>query len=201
MIHTPDGLRAFDLRVADLYNAGEIRAPVHLSGGCEEQLIEYFDRNYDRERGDWICTTWRSHYHCLLAGVDRSRLLGDILVGKSITLCYPDHRILSSAIVGGTLPIALGLALAEKLRGGPARMHCFVGDMASRTGTCHEAWEYACGYSLPLNIVVESNGKSVGTPTDEVWGREPFEPGTPKWHSFEYELPWPHSGAGEWVRF
>lgn len=204
----PDRLRAFEQRIADAFNAGAIRAPVHLAGGNEARLISYFRNRYVAERGDWICAAWRSHYHCLLAGVDEERLFADILAGRSITLCYPDHRIISSAIVGGVLPIALGLALAVRRtvdahdfseRAAPV-VHAFVGDMTARGGTYHEVLEYASGHQLPLSIVVEDNGKSVGTPTMEAWGTA-TRGAWPKKERHIHELPWPHAGAGQWVRF
>lgn len=211
---TPDALRAFEQRVADKFNAGEIRAPVHLAGGNEEQLIDYFAREYSAERGDWVCGAWRTHYHCLLAGVDPERLMSDIVAGRSITLTYPDHRIVTSAIVGGVLPIALGLALAEKMKwrqrrssglveAPVARVHAFVGDMTQRTGAYHEANEYAWGHDLPLNFVLEDNGKSVGTPTAEVWGDacSNYTDLGARWFRHKHSNHWPHSGAGRWVNF
>lgn len=205
----PRRLRDFEQGVADAFNEGLIRAPSHLSGGCEEQLVDYFRHSYSAERGDWICTAWRSHYHCLLAGVDPDRLYADILTGKSITLCYPDYRIISSAIVGGVLPIALGLALgirraADENDVHPAAVpwiHAFVGDMTARGGAYHEARRYAEGHELPLSLVVEDNGKSVGTPTAEVWGSVWDGSDWPRERAIVYQLPWPHAGAGQWVRF
>lgn len=209
----PQRLRDFEQLVAGAFNAGDIRAPVHLSGGYEEQLIEYFRSNYSAERGDWICTTWRSHYHCFLAGVDPDRLYRDILAGKSITLTYPDHRIISSAIVGGVLPIALGLATGIRRRveaggydddpsGDISLVHAFVGDMTARGGIFHEVMQYAGGHALPLSFVIEDNEKSVGTPTDHVWGNTVSIFGNgPRMTTIRYTLPWPHAGAGQWVRF
>ena len=105
-----DRLVAFERRVAAAYDAGRIRAPVHLSGGNERQLVDYFATRH-RPR-DWVFGTWRSHYHALLAGVPEEELMDAILSGKSIALCFPEHRFLTSAIVGGHLSIALGAAMA-----------------------------------------------------------------------------------------
>ena len=194
---TADELIAFEAEIAERFNAGEIRAPVHLSGGNEQQLISYFA---DRFRpGDWVCSNWRSHYHALLAGVPPEAVHAAIMAGRSITLCFPEHRVISSAIVGGIVPIALGLAVGEKRAGTSARAHCFVGDMTERGGAYHEAAEYAFGHDLPLSFVIEDNGKSVGTPTMEVWGT-----GTGRDNHCEhhlYELPWPHAGSGRWIKF
>src|SRR5258706_10994318 len=105
-------LIAFERNVAEEFNRGSIRSPVHLSGGNEQQLINYFAAHF--RPGDWICTTWRSHYHALLAGVPPSEVMAAILRGRSITLTFPAHRVISSAIVGGVIPIALGIALGIK---------------------------------------------------------------------------------------
>lgn len=190
-------LIAFEAQVAEHFNAGRIRAPIHLSGGCEEQTIEVF-KNIRAE--DWVCTNWRSHYHCLLKGVPRERLMADILAGKSITLCYPDFKIFSSAIVGGNLPIALGIALAIKRRGGSERVHVFCGDMTSRTGAYRECLTYAASHDLPIRFIIEDNKLSVCTPTFDVWGA------TEIWvrgmvEHYEYKPQFPHSGAGRRIEF
>lgn len=201
---TPSALRAFEVDVAARFNAGEIRAPVHLSGGNEEQLCAYFAENYRAERGDWVLSTWRSHYHALLCGIDPAQVYGEIMAGRSISLCFPEHRFLSSAIVGGTLPIATGIALGLRKSGSPARVHCFIGDMAARTGAFSEALQYAEGHDLPIRFIVEDNGKSVLTDTEEVWGgvNPPYDDSeSPLVTYYNYVLPWPHSGAGVRVEF
>src|SRR5215831_4668840 len=81
--HTPDTLKEFEQQIAEDFNAGKIRAPVHLAGGNEEQLIDIFSAV---TKSDWVLTQWRSHYHCLLKGVPPERLRADILAGRSITL-------------------------------------------------------------------------------------------------------------------
>ncbi len=113
---TPADLIAFEADVAERFNRAEVPYPVHLSGGNEQQLIDYFATHYDAARGDWVCTYWRSHYHCLLAGVPPDEVLAAILAGRSITLCFPKYRVISSAIVGGILPIAVGIAVGIRRR-------------------------------------------------------------------------------------
>ena len=230
---TPEDLRSFEQDIAEAFNRGEIRSPVHLASGNEEQLIRYFEEQY--RPGDWVCSAWRSHYHALLAGIPPAEVKAAILRGRSITLTFPKYNFITSAIVGGIIPIAVGLALglkrsyqakmqsaiiAEMDLGGMRyddnsigrietaiedviekpipRVHCFVGDMTARTGAYHEAYEYTKGHSLPLNFVIEDNGKSVGTPTTEVWGAgtdAPYE------ERHVHELTYPHAGSGTWIRF
>lgn len=196
---TPADLISFELEVAAAFNAGCIRAPVHLTGGCEEQLIEIFQ---DVRKNDWVAGSWRMHYHCLLKNVPRQQLMDDILAGHSITLCYPEHRIISSAIVGGVLPIALGLAWSEKQKGEGNRVWAFVGDMTARTGMFHECRQYAIGHDLPIEFVIENNGMSVCTDTAEAWGMGDLDFDTDgKTTEYFYKLPFPHAGAGVRVQF
>ena len=71
----------FESKVANLFNSSKIRAPIHLHGGNEDELLQIFS---SITKDDWVFTSWRSHYHCLLKGVDANRLLADIVNGMSI---------------------------------------------------------------------------------------------------------------------
>ena len=193
---TRDELIAFELDIAEEFNASKIRAPIHLDGGNEDQLIDIFK---DVAQGDWICGSWRMHYKCLLKGVPPEKLKAAIMAGSSITLTFPEHKVISSAIVGGIIPIALGLAWAEKRKTNPHQVWCFIGDMTSWTGAFHEALQYSSGHDLPLNFVVEDNNKSVCTDTGAVWG--PHRAKSKSVRYFEYTLPFPHAGAGKRVQF
>ena len=192
-------LLEFENLVAQTFNKALIRAPIHLHGGNEEELIEIFKKI---KKSDWVFSSWRSHYHCLLKGVDQIKLLEDIKEGKSITLCYPDEKIYTSAIVGGIVPIALGCALGIKQKGENDHVYLFVGDMTAETGTMSEAHKYALNKDLPITFVIEDNSKSVCTETNNVWGiKQPTLKGSPKVIYYKYELPWPHAGAGVRVQF
>ncbi len=198
---TADELRAFEADIAAIYNTGAIHAPIHLDGGNEEQLIEIFR---DVRTEDWILGTWRQHYHCLLKGVPPDELKAAILLGRSITLCFPAYRVLSSAIAGGILPIAVGLGMGIKRRGGTERVWAFVGDMTAMAGLAHECMKYAQCKNLPIVFVIEDNGKSVVTDTAETWDGEGGDAGWvlfPNTRYFPYDLPWPHSGAGRRINF
>jgi len=197
---TPDQLIAFEKEIAADFEAGKIAAPVHLAGGNEQQLIDIFK---DIKHEDWICCSWRSHLHCLLKGIPPQQLKDAIYAGRSIALCFPEHRILSSAIVGGICPIATGLGWAIKERGGTERVHCFIGDMTERTGIYHECASYCYGHDLPVQFYVENNGKSVCTDTGKVWGRGSamVEVVHVQAREYDYDLTWPHVGTGTWVKF
>jgi pyruvate dehydrogenase E1 component alpha subunit len=193
-------LIAFETDIADCFNNAMIKAPVHLYDGNEEQMIDIF-KNVKKE--DWVFCTWRSHYQCLLKGVPQEQVKQDILDGKSITLCYPEYNIYSSAIVTGNIPIATGTALDIKRKGGTNHVWCFVGDMTSETGTFFENWKYAINHDLPITFVIENNGKSVCTETNKVWNTNElfFSKETRKIIYYEYQTKYPHAGAGKRIQF
>ena len=197
---TKEQLVDFETDIANCFNNAMIKAPVHLYDGNEEQMINIF-KNVEPE--DWIFATWRSHYQCLLKGVPQEQIKQDILDGKSITLCYPEYNVYSSAIVTGNIPIATGVALDIKRKGGTNHVWCFVGDMTSETGTFFENWKYAVNHDLPITYVIENNGKSVCTETHKVWNTDElyFAKETRKIIYYEYQTKYPHAGAGARIQF
>lgn len=194
---TPESLAAFERDIADTFNRGEIRSPIHLAGGNERQLIDIFKRI---GQNDWVCGTWRSHLHCLLKGVPPGELKAAIIAGRSIALCFPKQRVICSAMVGGIIPIALGLAWAAKKKypGYPQEfIYCFVGDMSATSGIFSECSRYAKGHELPIRFVIEDNGKSVATDTEAAWGKyEKLDVVV-----YHHDLTWPHVGTGVFVKF
>jgi pyruvate dehydrogenase E1 component alpha subunit len=121
-----EDLIAFEDDIISHWEGGDIRGPIHLSNGNEEQLIEVFKKISPT---DWVFSTWRSHYHALLHGVEPQVLKQKILDGKSITIVDKDSNFYASAIVTGTLPIALGVAKSLKLKGSDEKVWVFVGDL------------------------------------------------------------------------
>lgn len=198
---TKEKLIDFENSVANVFNEGKIKAPVHLHSGNEEQLLKIFE---SVNKNDWVLSSWRSHYHCLLKGVPAEKLFEDILEGRSISLAFSEQRVLCSGIVTGILPISLGIALDIKRRGGEENVWCFIGDMTAETGIAHECIKYAQNFDLPVTYVVEDNGKSVCTDTKKTWGLEcsSFSHGGNKILYYDYDLSkYPHAGAGKRVQF
>ena len=131
----------FEEEIASLFNHGKIRAPVHLYQGNEDKIIEIFKKI---NKQDWVFCSWRSHYQCLLKGVPKEKVKDEILSGRSISLCFPEYKIYSSALVGGSIPIAVGTAMSLKLRKEKSAMvYCFMGEMTSETGIAHECIKYS----------------------------------------------------------
>ena len=198
---TVEGLIAFESKIADLFNNGVIRAPVHLSDGSESPIIEIFK---DVKTEDWVFCSWRSHYQALLKGVPATRVEGEILAGRSISLCFSDFNFYSSAIVGGQVPIAVGAALSLKRNNQPGHVWCFIGDMTSETGIAQPAIRYSEKQDLPITFVVEDNGISVLTQTRDVWNSKFLrfeESNSTKIISYKYKSKYPHAGAGVRVQF
>lgn len=206
---TPDDLINFEKEVCKNFSQKKILAPVHLDNGNEDQLIEVFSKYVDEE--DWVFGSWRQHYKCLLKGVPQNELMQAILQGKSIGLCFPQYKVISSAIVGGIIPIALGIALGIKMNNGTNKAVCFLGEMTSESGIFHECLKYSENHSLPILWVIEDNNKSVCTITSEVWKKMSFEPENYQDKSvvrirenvlyYKYQSLFPHAGCGERIQF
>ena len=186
----------FEKKVQKVYEAGEIKAPVHLSGNNEDQLIEIFKKI---DKDDWVFSSWRNHYHALLHGFDPVKLFNLILEGRSMGIISLKDKFYSSAIVGGSLPIALGVAKSIKLKKETSKVWCFVGDMTFESGIFHESYKYAKNFDLPLRFVVEDNNLSTNTPVDETWGGKRDRPSDVIY--YQYKSDYPHHGTGNWVLF
>ena len=187
----------FEDDIISHWENGEITGPIHLSNGNEDQLIKIFQKIGIE---DWVFSTWRSHYHALLHGVEQNVLKQKILDGKSITIVEKDLKFYSSAIVTGTLPIALGVAKSIKYNGGDEKVWVFLGDMAFESGIFYEVHKYARNYDLPLYFVVEDNGVSTNTPTSATWNGIQREIPQDVIY-YKYESKYPHYGTGKWVVF
>lgn len=185
-------LIAFEDEIAELYKAGKIKAPIHLAGTNEDELITIFQHVKPE---DWIFSTWRNHYHWLLSGRDKEELKRQIINNHSMHVF--DNKFFTSAIVGGIAPIAVGVALALKKQGSKNKVWCFIGDMGATTGVAMESIRYASGHDLPVNFVIENNGLSVKTNTKEAWGELKVD----KIIEYEYTRKYPHAGCGVFVLF
>lgn len=210
----------FEAEVAQAFDDGLIRSPIHLSGGNEDSLIAIFDNIAE---DDWVFSTHRSHYHALLHGVPREKVMAEILAGHSMNLNFPEHNFYTSAIVGGILPIALGVAAGIKRNVGKnTAWDCipdsgaiggkrwvrpewqkdvwvFVGDMAASMGIFWECLNYAQGHDLPIMFVIEDNGLATNTPTAEAWG-DLWGRYSDKIIHYEYMRTYPHTGTGSGKR-
>jgi pyruvate dehydrogenase E1 component alpha subunit len=193
---TSEKLIRFEQDIVNLWESGKIRGPIHLSNGNEEQLIEVFKRISEN---DWVFSTWRSHYHWVLKGISADYATELILDGKSITLCDIDEKFYASAIVGGTLSIALGVAKGIKESGSNEKVWVFLGDMSFESGIFYEVHKYARNFDLPLYFVVEDNDVSTYTPTEATWNKKREIPSDVIY--YKYKSKFPHYGTGKWIAF
>lgn len=193
---TKQELIDFESKVRDAYEAGQIKGPIHLAKNNEDQLIEIFQYI---DKDDWVFVPWRNHYQALLHGVNSDKLFQSIVNGNSMHTNNVKPNFYSSSIVGGIIPLALGVAMALKRKKSKNKVWCFVGDMTMETGVFHEAYKYAKNFNLPLNWIIEDNNMSVHTPTDMAWGKKQEIPDDVI--SYAYEMGYPHHGTGKWVNF
>ena len=94
----------FEKEIAEIFATGVIRAPIHLRSGREDQLIEIFKNIGD---DDYVLGHWDSHELALLKGVPREAVKQAILEGRSISLCFPEYKVICSGIVGSLMGVAV----------------------------------------------------------------------------------------------
>ncbi len=164
-------IRRFEERCAELYSSGRIRGFVHLCIG-EEAVSVGVHRALTRD--DAVVTTYREHGHALARGLPVESVFAEMLGrvtgcsrgrGGSMHLFDTSRRFYGGhAIVAGGLPVATGLALAERMRGGDRLTCCLFGDGAMAEGEFHETANLAALWELPLLFVCENNLYAMGTP-------------------------------------
>ena len=194
---TKKDLIDFEHRIKVEYEKATIPGPVHMSKNNEDELIEIFKYIHPE---DWVFSSWRNHYHALLHGVPEDHLSELILAGKSMSVYCEEPKLYTSSIVGGIIPIALGVAKALKIKNSNRKVWLFVGDMTAETGAFHEAYKFSRNHNLPLEIVIEDNNMSTNTPTEETWGG--FKSKHPEdVFYYNYDRGYPHHGTGQWILF
>lgn len=128
------------------------------------------------KKGDKAFTTHRGHSHCLAMGTDVQRFFSELLGRKdgqnrgragSMHLVDPENGILgANAIVGGSIPLAVGAAYSEFVKSSGNVIISFFGDGAASEGSCHEAMNLASLWKLPVIFVCEHNGYAEMTASD-----------------------------------
>lgn len=186
----------FEKKIATLYEEKKIKGPIHLSGNNEKQLINIFKKI---SKNDWVFTGWRNHYHAILKNIPLEYIEKQIILGKSMNLNSMKHNFFTSSIVGGILPIALGVAMALKIKKIKSKVWVFIGDMTYETGVFHECYKYSQNFKLPINFIVEDNNMSTNTPTKETWAKK--QKTLPGVIRYFYKRKYPHHGIGKWILF
>jgi pyruvate dehydrogenase E1 component alpha subunit len=166
-------IRTFEDKCVELYSAGEIRGFVHLYIGEEAVAVGV---NQALTADDNIVSTYREHGHALARGLPLDSVMGEMYGkttgcshgrGGSMHLFDVSRRFYGgNAIVGGGLPLAIGIALAGKLRADDRVTACFFGDGAVAEGEFHECMNLAALWDLPVLFCCENNLYAMGTALD-----------------------------------
>ena len=163
-------IRRFEEKCAELYSAGRIRGFLHLYIGEEAVAVGALQALNPE---DAVVATYREHGHALARGIPMDRLMAEMFGkregcsrgrGGSMHVFDAQTRFYGgNAIVGGGLPIAVGLALADKMQHRARVTACFFGDGAVAEGEFHESLNLAALWKLPVLFLCENNLYAMGT--------------------------------------
>jgi pyruvate dehydrogenase E1 component alpha subunit len=163
-------IRRLEEKCAELYSATKIRGFLHLYIGEEAVAVGAMQA---LEPGDAVVATYREHGHALARGVSAASIMAEMYGkvegcsrgrGGSMHLFDAATRFYGgNAIVGGGLPLAVGLALADKILARPQITACFFGEGAVAEGEFHESMNLAALWNLPVLFCCENNLYAMGT--------------------------------------
>ncbi|MFF4881304.1 pyruvate dehydrogenase (acetyl-transferring) E1 component subunit alpha [Streptomyces nigra] len=170
LLETMLRIRRFEERCVELYSATKIRGFVHLYIGEEAVAVGV---NEALTPEDAVVATYREHGHALARGITAEAVMAEMYGrttgcsggrGGSMHLFDAGRRFYGgNAIVAGGLPLAAGLALADRMRGENRVTCCFFGDGAFAEGEFHETANLAALWNLPVLFVCENNLYAMGT--------------------------------------
>jgi len=166
-------IRRFEERCVELYSAGSIRGFVHLYIGEEAVAVGVMQA---LTADDAVVATYREHGHALIRGIPATAIMAEMYGkvegtsrgrGGSMHLFDASRRFFGgNAIVGGGLPVAAGLGLADRMQGRDAVTACFFGEGAVAEGEFHETMNLAELWDLPVLFCCENNLYAMGTALD-----------------------------------
>jgi len=164
-------IRLFEEQVGAFARSGEVPGLVHLSIGQEGVAAAVCSQLRD---DDAVYSGHRAHGHAIAKGAPLDRLMAELMgrdtglcrgLGGSMHVVDAEHGFMgATGVVGGTVPIALGSALASRLRGDDSVAVVFFGDGAVQAGHFNETVNLATLWKLPLILVCENNGFAEFTP-------------------------------------
>jgi pyruvate dehydrogenase E1 component alpha subunit len=173
LLHQMLRIRRFEEKCDELYQSEKIRGFLHLAIG-EEAVCTGVMAALRPE--DAVVATYREHGHALVRGVPATAIMAEMYGkregcshgrGGSMHLFSAPHRFYGGyAIVGGGLPLAAGIALADKMRGEKRVTCCFFGEGAVAEGEFHETMNLAALWKLPILFACENNLYAMGTRLD-----------------------------------
>ena len=163
-------VRLFEERCVELYSAAKIRGFLHVGIGEEAVAVGMTE---PLGPDDSVVSTYREHGHALARGVPMDAVMAEMYGrvtgcsrgrGGSMHLFDASRRFYGgNAIVAGGIPVAVGLALADAMRGRAAATVCFFGDGAYAEGEFHECANLAALWRLPVVLCCENNLYAMGT--------------------------------------
>lgn len=163
-------IRRFEEKCAELYTQEKIRGFLHLYIGEEANAVGVISALTEDEA---IVATYREHGHALVRGLPMNEVMAEMFGkaagssrgrGGSMHIFSLRHRFFGgNAIVAGGLPLAVGLALADKMVGIERATCCFFGEGAAAEGEFHESLNLAALWHLPVLFVCENNLYAMGT--------------------------------------
>lgn len=163
-------IRHFEEKCAELYTQEKIRGFMHLYDGEEAIAVGVIPVLEKRDR---IVATYREHGHALVRGVPMTKVLAEMYGkqegcsrGRGGSMHLFDGATNfhgGNAIVGGGLPLSIGLALADRMRRNDSVTACFFGEGAVAEGEFHESMNLAALWNLPVLFVCENNLYAMGT--------------------------------------
>ena len=163
-------IRRFEESLLELFSLGKLAGTTHTYVGQEANAAGVID-HLERER-DVVVSNHRCHGHYLAFTDDVDGLLGEVMgresgvcggKGGSQHLC--NGGFYSNGVLGSTVPVAAGMALAERERGSGAVTTVFIGDGTLGQGVVYESLNIASRWGLPLLVVVENNFYAQSTPS------------------------------------
>jgi pyruvate dehydrogenase E1 component alpha subunit len=166
-------IRRFEEKSAELYGAAKIRGFLHLYVGEEAIAVGAIRGIQPEAHQDALVSTYREHGHALVRGVPMNTIMAEMYGketgcsrgrGGSMHLFDASRRFFGgNAIVGGGIPIAVGLALADRVLGRSSIVACFFGDGAAAEGVFAESLNLAALWKLPVLFLCENNRYAMGT--------------------------------------
>ena len=166
-------IRQFEQSCSEQYQLGKIGGFLHLYIGQEAVAVGSIGA---KQEGDHVITAYRDHAHALAVGSDVGACMAELLGkatgiskgrGGSMHLADVDkHYWGGYAVVGGHLPLATGIALAEQYKGTDNAVLCYMGDGSTNIGYFHESLNMSGVWKLPVVWIVENNQYGMGTSVD-----------------------------------
>lgn len=164
-------IRQFELKSAQLYQAGELPGFLHPCAGQEAAEVGVVSA---LQEADFISTTHRGHGHIIAKGTDLNKMMAE-LFGKKDGICRGNGGSMhmmdrslgiigANGIVGQGTTLATGAALACQMKGTDKIVVCFIGDGAQNEGFFHESMNLASIWNLPIIFAVENNQYAESTP-------------------------------------